>query len=86
MPARMNLADHARAFLTYLDEWFGALQNVPLADIIAGEPERVAVYRSMSSMASARAVRWRASVLVGLRVRSPICSCMRTHWECATLC
>jgi hypothetical protein len=43
MPARMNLADHTRPFLTYLDEWFGALQNVPLADIIAGEPERVAV-------------------------------------------
>ncbi len=43
MPARMNLADHARPFLTYLDEWFGALQDVPLADIVAGEPERVAV-------------------------------------------
>lgn len=43
MPARMNLADHARPFLTYLDEWYAALANVPLADVVAGEPERVAL-------------------------------------------
>lgn len=43
MPARINLADHARPFLTYLDEWFSSLQDVPLAEVVAGEPERVAV-------------------------------------------
>ncbi len=43
MPARINLSDHARPFLTYLDEWYGSLRDVPLADVVAGEPERVAL-------------------------------------------
>lgn len=41
--ARLNLVDHARPFLSYLDEWFGALPERSLAELIAGKPERVAL-------------------------------------------
>lgn len=43
MPSRMNLADHARPFLTYLDEWHAALPDLPLEEVIAGAPEAVAL-------------------------------------------
>jgi nicotinamidase-related amidase len=37
------LADTARPFLIYLDEWYNALGALPLAELVAGEPERVAL-------------------------------------------
>lgn len=43
MPARINLLDHARPFLAYLQEWYDALGELPLRDLVAGEPERVAL-------------------------------------------
>ncbi|MEN9935909.1 MAG: hypothetical protein RLZZ387_2488 [Chloroflexota bacterium] len=39
----MNLAETARPFLAYLDEWYDALPDLPLAKVIGAEPERVAV-------------------------------------------
>ncbi len=43
MPARINLLDHARPFLAYLQEWYDALGELPLRDLVVGEPERVAL-------------------------------------------
>lgn len=43
MPSRINLADRARPFLTYLDEWYATLPDLPLEEIIAGAPETVAL-------------------------------------------
>lgn len=43
MPNDMNLADRARPFLTYLDEWYANLDSLPLDELIGGEPERVAM-------------------------------------------
>ena len=43
MPTRINLLDHSRPFLSYLDEWYNALQELPLRAVVAGEPERVAL-------------------------------------------
>jgi nicotinamidase-related amidase len=43
MPTRINLLDHARPFLAYLEEWYNALEELPLREVVAGEPERVAV-------------------------------------------
>jgi nicotinamidase-related amidase len=39
----LNLANRARPFLAYLDEWYNNLAELPLAEVVAGEPERVAV-------------------------------------------
>lgn len=39
--ARMNLSDHARPFLTYLDDWFGHLPELALPELVGGEPERL---------------------------------------------
>jgi nicotinamidase-related amidase len=43
MKKQLHLADTARPFLSYLDEWYNALNALPLAEVVAGEPERVAV-------------------------------------------
>jgi nicotinamidase-related amidase len=43
MKTKQSLADTARPFLVYLDEWYNALDALPLAEVVAGEPERVAV-------------------------------------------
>ena len=41
MSTKINLLDHARPFLAYLEEWYNALAPLPLAELIAGQPERV---------------------------------------------
>jgi nicotinamidase-related amidase len=38
-----NLIDTARPFLTYLDEWYAGLRKLPLAELVGGEPQRVAL-------------------------------------------
>jgi len=43
MPTKINLLDHSRPFLAYLEEWYNALTPLPLAEIVAGAPERVAL-------------------------------------------
>jgi nicotinamidase-related amidase len=43
MSNRISLADHARPFLAYLDEWYDALLALPLRDLVGSEPERVAM-------------------------------------------
>jgi nicotinamidase-related amidase len=43
MPTNINLLDHSRPFLSYLEEWYNALEELPLREIVAGEPERVAL-------------------------------------------
>lgn len=43
MSTNMNLADRARPFLTYLDEWHAQLPDLDLVELIGGEPERVAM-------------------------------------------
>src|SRR4029079_3350754 len=43
MPTRINLLDHARPFLSYLEEWYNALAELPLHELVAGEPERMAL-------------------------------------------
>ncbi len=43
MPTKINLLDRSQPFLAYLEEWYDALQELPLGDLVAGEPERVAV-------------------------------------------
>jgi nicotinamidase-related amidase len=43
MPATINLLDHTRPFLAYLEEWYNGLADLPLAELVGGEPERVAV-------------------------------------------
>jgi len=43
MTSRINLLDHSRPFLAYLEEWYGALPDLPLSEVVAGAPERVAV-------------------------------------------
>jgi nicotinamidase-related amidase len=37
------LADAARPFLTYLEQWYADLPTVALADVVGGKPERVAL-------------------------------------------
>lgn len=39
----MNLADRSRPFLSYLEDWYAALKPLSLADLVGGEPERVAL-------------------------------------------
>lgn len=41
MPERINLANSARLFLSYLDEWYAQLAELPLEELIGGEPERI---------------------------------------------
>jgi nicotinamidase-related amidase len=43
MPTTINLPDRARPFLAYLEEWYVNLAELPLNELIAGEPERVAI-------------------------------------------
>jgi nicotinamidase-related amidase len=43
MPTRINLLDHTRPFLSYLEEWYNGLEELPLRELLAGEPERMAV-------------------------------------------
>jgi nicotinamidase-related amidase len=43
MPPTMNLSDHSRPFLAYLEEWYNALTPLALAEIIADAPDRVAL-------------------------------------------
>ncbi|HET9220893.1 MAG TPA: isochorismatase family cysteine hydrolase [Roseiflexaceae bacterium] len=43
MPTKLNLPDRARPFLAYLEDWYGGLPELPLSELIAGEPEHVAV-------------------------------------------
>jgi nicotinamidase-related amidase len=43
MPTKINLLDRSRPFLAYLEEWYNGLPELPLGELIAGEPGRVAV-------------------------------------------
>jgi nicotinamidase-related amidase len=43
MTTKINLADQARPFLAYLEEWYNGLAPLSLAELIAGQPERVAL-------------------------------------------
>ena len=43
MPTKINLLDRSRPFLAYLEEWYNGLAELPLSELIAGEPERLAV-------------------------------------------
>jgi len=43
MPTTINLLDRSRPFLAYLEEWYKNLAELPLSELIGGEPERVAV-------------------------------------------
>jgi nicotinamidase-related amidase len=40
----LNVAEQALPFLRYLDEWYAALPDADLATIVAGQPDRVAVF------------------------------------------
>ncbi len=42
--SRMGLADKARPFLAYLDDWYERLEDVSLAEVVGDAPERVAVF------------------------------------------
>jgi len=44
MARSMNLSVEATPFLRYLDEWYAALPNLALSEVIAGQPERVALF------------------------------------------
>lgn len=43
MNTNINLVKNTQPFLAYLEEWYAALDSLPLHDMISGEPERVAV-------------------------------------------
>ena len=43
MSTKINLLDRSRPFLAYLEEWYNALVPLPLAEVVAGEPQRVAL-------------------------------------------
>src|SRR5512144_2006625 len=43
MTAKVDLLNTTRPFLGYLEEWYNALKELPLREVVAGEPERVAV-------------------------------------------
>jgi nicotinamidase-related amidase len=43
MAERSPLAERARPFLAYLEAWYAALAAVPLRDLVAAQPERVAI-------------------------------------------
>lgn len=40
----ISLCEKARPFMSYLDEWYSKLQELPLADIIGDNPEQVAIF------------------------------------------
>lgn len=41
---QMSLLDHARPFLAYLESWYHELAEVPLSEVVADEPARVALF------------------------------------------
>jgi nicotinamidase-related amidase len=41
MNKQLNLADHSRPFLAYLDQWYAALPSLTLTEVIGDQPERV---------------------------------------------
>jgi nicotinamidase-related amidase len=43
MAKTRNLAESSRPFLAYLDEWYAALPELPLGQVVGREPERVAL-------------------------------------------
>ena len=43
MATNINLLDHSQPFLAYLEEWYNGLPELPLRELIAGAPERVAM-------------------------------------------
>jgi len=43
MPAQISLLDRSRPFLAYLEEWYNSLEELPLRELVAGQPERVVV-------------------------------------------
>jgi len=43
MATRLNLTDHARPFLAYLEQWHSALPALSLQSVVAAAPERVAL-------------------------------------------
>jgi nicotinamidase-related amidase len=43
MSHTINLLDRSRPFLAYLEEWYNELAELPLSELLAGEPERAAV-------------------------------------------
>jgi nicotinamidase-related amidase len=43
MSINRGLATSARPFLAYLDQWYNRLETLPLAEVVAFEPERVAL-------------------------------------------
>ncbi|HEY3232235.1 MAG TPA: isochorismatase family protein [Roseiflexaceae bacterium] len=43
MPNKINLLDHSRPFLAYLEEWYNKLEELPLRELVAGEPGGVVV-------------------------------------------
>lgn len=44
MPRRIELAERARPFLAYLEDWHKTLPEATLADIVGTAPERIAVF------------------------------------------
>src|SRR3954465_14306839 len=43
MLTKISLLDGARPFLAYLEEWYNSLEELPLRELVAGEPQRVAI-------------------------------------------
>jgi nicotinamidase-related amidase len=43
MSTKIDLLHTAQPFLAYLEEWYNTLAPLPLAEVIAGQPERVAL-------------------------------------------
>ena len=43
MSTQINLLDNTRPFLAYLEEWYNRLEALPLSELVADRPERVAV-------------------------------------------
>jgi len=43
MNTSINLVDNARPFLAYLEGWYAGLGDLALAEVVGGEPERVAL-------------------------------------------
>jgi len=44
MSGKINLLDQARPFLAYLSDWYDNLPEVAFADVVAGQPEQVALF------------------------------------------
>jgi len=43
MHKRVNLADHSRPFLTYLEQWYATLPAHSLTELVGAAPERIAM-------------------------------------------